>query len=109
LEREDLDHSQQKEELDWTYSERQRTIEGCYRGKNGGEENTRKKKNRYARRAIIGGHIRTDEEKSGGQSWLAKLDTMDLPDGRALMMMMIFGMRSSMIGLSYRFPKTSCY
>jgi len=35
------------DELDWTYSERRRTIEGCDRGKNGGEENTRKKKNRY--------------------------------------------------------------
>jgi len=35
------------------------------------------------------GHVRTDEEKSVGQSWLAKLDTMDLPDDKALMLMMM--------------------
>jgi len=40
-----------------------------------------------------GGHVRTDEDKSGGQSWLAKLDTMDLADGRALMMIMSFNVR----------------
>jgi len=47
-----MQHCQQKEELNWTYSERRRTIEGCEsceRGKNGGEENTMKKKNGYDR------------------------------------------------------------
>jgi len=43
----------------------------------------REKKNRYDRWAD-GGHVQEDEEKCGGQSWLAKFDTMDLSDGRAL-------------------------
>jgi len=53
--------------LDWTYSEKRQVIDGCDRGKNEGEENTRKKKNRYDRSAD-GRHIRTDEEKCGRQS-----------------------------------------
>jgi len=37
---------------------------------------------------INGGPVQADAEKSGRQSWLAKLNTMNLPDGRAIMIMM---------------------
>jgi len=42
-------------------------VEGCDRGKNGGEKNTRKKKNGYDRRTD-GMHAWGDKEKGGRQS-----------------------------------------
>jgi len=58
--------------LDWIYSERRQTVEEYDSGKNGGEKNTRKKKNRYDRRADRRyGQMkrRGVEDRVGWRSW----------------------------------------